>query len=119
MFILVDKIEAFRQTSLKHYKLDLAHYYSAPGLSWDAMLKYKRVKLELLTDPDILYFFLKVIRGGLSVIIKRYIKANKKYMKNYDPNQASLFITPEDANNIYGAGMSLNYLIEIFILEYV
>jgi hypothetical protein len=53
-----------------------------------------------------LYFFLKGIRGGLSVITKRYVKANNKYMKDYDPNQESLFIIPEDANNLYGKGMS-------------
>ncbi len=39
--------------SLKYNKLDPAHYTSASGLSWDAMLKYTGVELELLTDLDI------------------------------------------------------------------
>ncbi len=65
VFLLTDIFEAFRKTSIKYYKLDSAHHYSSPGLSWDAMLKFTKVKLELLTDPDILYFFMEGIRGGL------------------------------------------------------
>jgi len=108
VFLLTDVFEAFREMSLKTYKLDPAHYFSAPGLSWDAMLKYTGVQLELLTDPDMLYFFMEGIRGGLSVISKRYVKANNRYMRDYDSSQESSYLIPVDANNLYGGAMSFN-----------
>ena len=37
--------------ALETYGLDPIHYYSLSGLSWDAMLKYMGVELELITDP--------------------------------------------------------------------
>ena len=46
---LADVFETFRDTSMKHYGLDPAHYYSAPGMSWDALMKLTKV---LLTDID-------------------------------------------------------------------
>jgi hypothetical protein len=47
------------------------------ALSWDAMLKYTGLELELLTDLDMFYMFMEGIRGGLSVISKRYEVAIK------------------------------------------
>jgi len=44
--------ETFCSTSMKHYGLDPAHYFSAPGVPWDALLKMTKVELELLTDID-------------------------------------------------------------------
>ncbi len=55
VLILADVFETFRDMSKKYYDLDPAHYISSPGLSQDAMLKYTKAKLELLTDPDMLY----------------------------------------------------------------
>ena len=67
---------------LAHYA---AHYYTAPGLSWDAMLKYTGVILELLTEIDKISFVEKSLRGGISPCFNRYSEANNKYMTNYDP----------------------------------
>ena len=72
-------------TCLKSDKLDPCHYFSSPGLSWDAMLKMTGVKLENILDIDMFLFTEKGLRGGISYIAKRYSKANNKYMKNYDP----------------------------------
>ena len=55
--LLVNVFEAFRDTCLKHYSLDPAHFYMAPGLAWKACLKKTGVRLELLTDPDMLLMF--------------------------------------------------------------
>ena len=85
--------------------MDPAHHLS-PGLSSDAMLKFPKVKLELLTDSDMLYFFMEGIRGGLSVINKRYVKINNKYMKIYDATKPSSYFITVDSNNLYGKGMS-------------
>ena len=106
VLLLADVFENFRRTCMKHYKLDPAHYYTSPGLAWDACLKETGQKLELLCDYDMLMLFERGIRGGMTHIAKRYSEANNKYMKNYDPNKPSKYIQYLDANNLYGWGMS-------------
>ena len=91
---------------MKYYKLDPCHYYTAPGLAWDACLKLTKQELELLTDYDMLMMFEKGIRGGISHISKRYAEANNKYMKDFDKTKPSTFIQYLDANNLYGWAMS-------------
>ena len=49
VLMLADVFESFRDVCMKIYQLDPCHYYTAPGLPWDAMLKMTKVKLELLT----------------------------------------------------------------------
>lgn len=56
ILLLADVFENFRSTCLKIYQLDPAHYFTSPGFSWGAMLKYTKVKIELLTDVDMLMF---------------------------------------------------------------
>ena len=103
VLLLADVFENFRKICLKNYKLDPAWYLTAPGLSWDAMLKTTKINLELLTDPDMLMMFEKGTRGGVSMISNRYSEANNKYMgKDFDPTKPSKFITYLDANNLYG-----------------
>ncbi len=69
VLILADCFELFRDLSIKYYCLDSTHYTWSPGLSWDAMLKYTEVELELLTDQDMLCMIMEGIRGGLPCII--------------------------------------------------
>ena len=91
---------------LKVYELDPAHFLSLPGLAWQACLKKTNIKLELLTDYDMLLIAEKGIRVGICHSILRYVIANNKYMKNYDKNKESSYIQYLDANNLYGWAMS-------------
>ena len=52
MLLLADVFEKSIFTRLKYYSLDPCHYFSAPGLSWDAMLKMTKTELEKISDPD-------------------------------------------------------------------
>ena len=105
VLLLSDVIENFRDVCLDNYHLDPAFYYTAPGLAWDACLKITKVKLELLHDYEMLMMVEKGIRGGVSMISTRYGKANNPYMKDYDPDQPTKFISYLDANNLYGWAM--------------
>ena len=91
---------------LKFYGLDPCHYFSSPGLSWDAMLKLTGVKLEKISDIDKYLFIEKGLKGRISYIAKRYGKSNNKYMNDYDSEKPSKFITYLDMNNLYGWGLS-------------
>ena len=102
ILLLADVFENFRKTCLQYYKLDPCHYFTSPGLSWDAMLKMTDIKLELMVDIDMFQFIEKGMRGGISYIANRYGKANNKYMKNYDEKAPSKYIMYLDANNLYG-----------------
>ena len=104
--LLLDVFEMFIDMCLKFYKLDPCHYFSSPGLSWDAMLKMTGVKLEKIVDIHMYLFIEKGLRGGISYIAKRYAKANNKYMNDYDPKKPSTFISYLDMNNLYGWAMS-------------
>ena len=106
VLLLADVFESFRKTCLQYYKLDPCHYFTSPGLSWDAMLKMTNIKLELMTDIDMFQFIKKGMRGGVSYIANRYGKTNNKYMKEYDEKAPSKYIMYLDANNLYGWAMS-------------
>ena len=82
------------------------HYFTSPGLSWDAMLKMTDVKLELMHDVDMYQFVEKNRRGGISFITNRHGQANNKYMTNYNRSKPCEYISYLDVNNLYGWVMS-------------
>ena len=99
--------EAFRDTCLRHYKLDPVHFYTYPGLAWKACLKCTGIKLELLTDLVMLLMFEWGIRGGITQVVHKYASANNEYMGDkFNPKSESSYLQYLDANNLYGWAMS-------------
>ena len=103
--LLAGVFENFRDKCIEIYELDPAYFLSAPGIAWQACLKKTGVKVELLTDNDMLNMYEEGTRGGMCHAIHRYAKANNKYMKNRDKNNESLYLEYLDANNLYGWAM--------------
>ena len=66
VLLLTDIFENFRNIAIRDYQLDPCHFYSAPGLSWAAMLLMIKVNLELITDMDDLLLWERACRGGVS-----------------------------------------------------
>ena len=106
VLLLADVFEIFRKTCLRQYGLDPAHNHTSPSLSWDALLKKTGVGLGLLTDYDQHLFIEKGMRGGISVVSKRHVKANNPLVEGYDPEKPSSHIFYLDVNNLYGWAMS-------------
>ena len=112
--LLADIFENFRNACMKNYELDPAHFASLPGLAWQACLKKTNVELELITDYDMLLMIEDGIRGGICHAIQRYVKANNKYMNDYNKKKESSYIQYLDANNLYGMAMSEKLTIKGF-----
>lgn len=100
--LLAAVFEEFREMSLKEFGLDPSHFFSSPGLTWAAALKYTGVTLELLTDIDMILLVEKGIRGGISTAIKHHAKANNPSVQGYDPSKPTSYIAYLDVNNLYG-----------------
>ena len=83
VLLLADVFEKFISTCLQYYGLDPCHYFSSPGLSWDAMLKITKIILKLVSDIDKHLFIETGMRKGISYNAKIYSKANNKCMTDY------------------------------------
>ena len=105
VMLLADVFENFRNFSLLKYRLDPAHFCTAPGLSWSAALLHTRQRLEIPTDPDMHLFFDRGLMGGISMVANHYAKANFKDLPGYDSDVESSFIGFFDCNNQYGDAM--------------
>ena len=103
--MLADVFSKFKNICINIYELDPAKFFSAPGFAWQAALKETKVKLDLLSDIDMLLMVEKCIRGGTCLSIYRYPKNNNKYMKDCDKNKDSLYLQYWNVNNLYGWAM--------------
>ena len=104
--LLADAFQQFRKVIHREYGLDPCHFFTTPGLAWSACMKISNLKLELITDIDQYNFLTDGIRGGFSCVNTRHVKANNKYMNNFDPYKESTYIGYHDCNNLYGFAMN-------------
>ena len=90
---LADEFENFQSMCISDYKLDPAHYTSSPGYNWDSCMLMTKAKLDLITDPSMLDMIDRSKPGGLCYVSsKRYVKANKHYLPDYDDTQDENYI---------------------------
>ena len=89
---------------MDYYGLDLCHYFSAPRLSWDAMLQMTKIDLETISDIDVHLFIEKGMRGGIYYIVKRHSKIN-----DCESSKEKKSIIYWDANNGWGISNPLPY----------
>jgi hypothetical protein len=106
VLLLTAIFQNFRATSIEKFGLDPCHYFSTPGLTWDAALKLTKTKLDLLTDIDMVLMIEKGIRGGISCAMSRHAIANNQQAENYDPTKPTSYITYLDVNNLYGYALN-------------
>ena len=108
VLLLTDFFEKFRRTCLDFYKPDPLHYYTTPGLAWDAALRMPRVDLHLIADKDMYHFVEDSIRGGISMISTSHARANNpSFSATYDASLPRLDLIYLATNNLYGWAMSL------------
>ena len=92
VLLLVDVLEKFVKTCLNYYRLDPYHYFSSPGLIWDAISKMTAIKLELINDINVRLFIEKGMTAGISYICKKHGVSDGE----------KRFIMYWGANNLYG-----------------
>ena len=103
-----------RNTFIEIYELDSAHFLCTPELAWQVCFKKTGVKLELLTNNDMLMMVEKGIGGGICHAIHRYSEASNKYMRNFDKSKESWYVQYLDPKYLCGWAMFQKLLVNGF-----
>jgi hypothetical protein len=105
--LLADIFEEFRKMVINDHKLDPVNYLTAPSLFNDILYYSTKKEVKNIKDIDKLLMFEKAKRGGnCTTGADRYVRANNKYMKEYDNTIPSTFIYYIDANGLYSGCMT-------------
>jgi len=99
--LTADAFEAQRKMMFTRFRIDPAHYYSLPGIAFDAAMIFGNVEFEYIRDIDMYNFVESSIRGGICSVGLRYAKANNPYVNDYNPNKPKTYIMDWDANSLY------------------
>ena len=103
---LADVFENYRRVALEAYALDPAYSLTAPGYSWQCMLRMTRVEFDGVPDAEMMDFLEAGKRGGVSCAVTRHVKANYPDDPAYDASLGPRSLVYLDANNLYGKAMS-------------
>ena len=106
ILLLADVFENFRKMSMETFGLDPIHYYSLLVLSWDVMLTYTGVELDLITNTYMYQMVERGMPGGIGKITQRYATSNHLNMDTYNKNEEPRTLTYQDANSVYSGAMS-------------
>ena len=117
VLLLANEFENFRKEFVNSFEIDSAHYFSTHGYSSDAVLRFTGVNLKLISDIEKYQFIESMIRGGILMIFKGYVKANNELLKSDNPCKAKKLIIGIGANNSYRHSkcnfFQLKYLTEL------
>ena len=72
--------------TFKIYELDPEKSFLVHELTWQASFRKTKVKLDLLSDTDMLLMVENGITRGIYHSVYQHAKANKICMKDYDKN---------------------------------
>ena len=115
--ILAEIMMVYRKIIQDHFQMDINHFLGIPGLSFNIMLKISRIKLELISDPEINNFFRKSIRGGMSFIATRMAKSDYINSNVENCKKRMNHIRYIDGNNLYGSQMLFDLPTEDYKFE--
>ncbi|CAG8852912.1 8146_t:CDS:2, partial [Gigaspora margarita] len=93
------------------FGLDIAHYVSLPSFAEDALYKTTGQEIELFTDDNMYLFCEKGIRGGITMVSNRQVKANNPQCPDFNPNTEEAikklytWLLYVDANALYTGAM--------------
>ena len=107
----------YRKVIKDHFQMDIHHFRGIPGLSFNMMLKMSKVKLELISDPEMSDFFQKSIRGGMSFITTRKAKSDYTDSNIENCKGRMTHIRYIDGNNLYGSQMLFDLPTEDYKFE--
>ena len=102
---------------MNSFELHQAHYLSTPVYTWYSVKRFTFIRLKLISDIGKHQFIESMIKGGISIIPKRYAKANNKFLKSYDPDKPISYIIYLDVYHLYGH--SAMQLLTFEILDWV
>ena len=115
--ILAEIMMVYRKVIQDHFQMDINHFLGIPGLSFNIMLKISKVKLELISNPEVCNFFRKSIRGGMSFIATRRAKSDYFDSNIENTSKRMTHIRYIDGNNLYGSQMLFDLPTEDYRLE--
>ncbi|XP_025828836.1 uncharacterized protein LOC112904019 [Agrilus planipennis] len=103
ILLLADVFENFRNFTMTYYGLDAAEFLTTPSLAYSSALKTTRARIDLLTDIEMILFFEKAIRGGITHSVHRYAKCNNlEFPDTFDSSEKVNYLMYWDVNSLYG-----------------
>ena len=92
VLLLICVFQTFKKEFVNFFELDSAHYFSTPGYSWNAMLRFTGTNLKLISDIEKYELIKSSIRSGISLICKGYTETANKCLKSSDANEPTSHI---------------------------